>query len=163
TNIWVVNESSSNVTKLRASDGNVLATVPVGAQPLGVAFDGANVWVANLGGGAGSKLWRQGSAPSAARLRRGRSAAPSSAGASAPDLFRSKYAAKCNRSRSSPSAMCNFAVGQLGLILYCFAELPTLVPQTQSAFHGAAEHQNEAPNHALQRTPGFGVQLPGTG
>jgi len=35
------------VTKLRASDGTVLGTFSVGSQPIGVAFDGANIWVAN--------------------------------------------------------------------------------------------------------------------
>jgi hypothetical protein len=46
-NIWVANQSSNNVTKLRASDGVVLGTFPVGANPTGVAFDGINIWVAN--------------------------------------------------------------------------------------------------------------------
>jgi DNA-binding beta-propeller fold protein YncE len=32
---------------LRPSDGTVLATFSVGSYPLGVAFDGANIWVAN--------------------------------------------------------------------------------------------------------------------
>jgi DNA-binding beta-propeller fold protein YncE len=36
------------VTKLRASDGVVLGTFPVGNAPAGIAFDGANIWVANL-------------------------------------------------------------------------------------------------------------------
>jgi DNA-binding beta-propeller fold protein YncE len=35
------------VTKLRASDGANLGTFPVGTEPYGVAFDGANIWVAN--------------------------------------------------------------------------------------------------------------------
>ena len=35
------------VTKLRASDGTVLGTFAVGTQPMGVAFDGANIWVTN--------------------------------------------------------------------------------------------------------------------
>jgi DNA-binding beta-propeller fold protein YncE len=38
------------VTKLRASDGKVLGTFSVGNGPLGVAFDGADIWVANEGG-----------------------------------------------------------------------------------------------------------------
>ncbi|NUQ47215.1 MAG: hypothetical protein HUU22_14420, partial [Phycisphaerae bacterium] len=46
-NIWVTNSGSSNVTKLRASDGAYLGTFAVGSTPLGVAFDGANIWVAN--------------------------------------------------------------------------------------------------------------------
>jgi DNA-binding beta-propeller fold protein YncE len=35
------------VTKLRASDGVVLGTFAVGSSPGDVAFDGANIWVAN--------------------------------------------------------------------------------------------------------------------
>jgi hypothetical protein len=33
------------VTKLRASDGVTLGTFSVGGLPVGVAFDGANIWV----------------------------------------------------------------------------------------------------------------------
>ena len=39
---------SNTVTKLRATDGTVLAIVPVGTLPWNVAFDGANVWVTSL-------------------------------------------------------------------------------------------------------------------
>jgi DNA-binding beta-propeller fold protein YncE len=35
--------------KLRASDGTHVATVTVGANPVGVVFDGANIWVSNSG------------------------------------------------------------------------------------------------------------------
>jgi hypothetical protein len=45
--IWVVNDYSSNVMKLRASDGANLGTFSVGTGPQGIAFDGANIWVAN--------------------------------------------------------------------------------------------------------------------
>jgi DNA-binding beta-propeller fold protein YncE len=37
----------ADVTKLRASDGTVLGTFAVGSNPVGVAFDGANIWVGN--------------------------------------------------------------------------------------------------------------------
>jgi hypothetical protein len=37
----------SDVNKLRASDGALLGTYPVGSFPESVAFDGANIWVAN--------------------------------------------------------------------------------------------------------------------
>jgi len=47
-NIWVANQSGDNVTKLKASDGSLLATYGVGSQPVGIAFDGANIWVANM-------------------------------------------------------------------------------------------------------------------
>ena len=46
--IWVCNNGSNNVTKLRASDGLLLGTFAVGTSPLAVAFDGANIWVANI-------------------------------------------------------------------------------------------------------------------
>ncbi len=55
-NIWVTNEGSDNVTKLRASDGANLGTFPVGSDPVGVAFDGANIWVVNEGSGDVTKL-----------------------------------------------------------------------------------------------------------
>ena len=55
-NIWVTNDNSNNVTKLRASDGAVLGTFAVGSSPTGVAFDGANVWVANYSSNNVTKL-----------------------------------------------------------------------------------------------------------
>ncbi len=41
----------------RAAEGRcaALGTFPVGTSPVGVAFDGANVWVANWGKGTVSK------------------------------------------------------------------------------------------------------------
>jgi DNA-binding beta-propeller fold protein YncE len=65
TNIWVANHGSDNLTKLRASDGELLATTPLVdhvravspatgrvtntvltfTQPYGVAFDGHSIWV----------------------------------------------------------------------------------------------------------------------
>ena len=35
------------MTKIRASDMQVIGTYPVGVGPTGMAFDGANIWVAN--------------------------------------------------------------------------------------------------------------------
>jgi len=55
-NMWVTNEASNNVTKIRVGDGVVLGTYPVGAGPTGIAFDGANIWVANTGGRTLTKL-----------------------------------------------------------------------------------------------------------
>jgi hypothetical protein len=55
-NIWVANAGSTNVTKLRASDGANLGTFAVGINPYGVAFDGANIWVANAGDNTVTKL-----------------------------------------------------------------------------------------------------------
>jgi hypothetical protein len=37
------------VSKLRASDGALLGTFAVGTNPSALAFDGANIWVANFG------------------------------------------------------------------------------------------------------------------
>lgn len=53
--IWVTNGGSSNVTKLRASDGAKLGDFSVGASPRGVAFDRANIWVVNSASGTVSK------------------------------------------------------------------------------------------------------------
>ena len=47
TNMWVSNSASNTVSKLRTSDGTVLATIGVGVNPQGLAFDGTNIWVAN--------------------------------------------------------------------------------------------------------------------
>jgi DNA-binding beta-propeller fold protein YncE len=44
------------MTKLRPSDGKDLGTFAVGSIPFGVAFDGANVWVANYNSNTVSKL-----------------------------------------------------------------------------------------------------------
>ena len=48
-NLWIANEFSNAVTKLRASDGAVLGTFTI-AAPWDVASDGANVWVTNVQG-----------------------------------------------------------------------------------------------------------------
>ena len=55
-NIWVANEGSDTVTKLRPSEGAVLGSFNVGHQPESLAFDGANIWVANANGNTISKL-----------------------------------------------------------------------------------------------------------
>jgi YVTN family beta-propeller protein len=54
--MWVTNASSNSVTKLRASDGAVLANVTVGTGPAGIAFDGASLWVANTSDGTLSRI-----------------------------------------------------------------------------------------------------------
>jgi outer membrane protein assembly factor BamB len=41
---------------LRASDGAVLGTFGVGINPLGIAFDGASMWVANRNSNTVTKL-----------------------------------------------------------------------------------------------------------
>jgi DNA-binding beta-propeller fold protein YncE len=55
-NIWVANQSGSNVTELRASDGALLGTFTVGSSPQGVAFDGVSIWVVNSVTNSISKL-----------------------------------------------------------------------------------------------------------
>jgi hypothetical protein len=45
TNIWVGNTAGGGVTKMRASDGQVLSTFNTGCCPKGIAFDGVNVWI----------------------------------------------------------------------------------------------------------------------
>jgi YVTN family beta-propeller protein len=42
-NIWMANASTNTVTKFQANNGTVLSTVSAGSNPLGVAFDGANI------------------------------------------------------------------------------------------------------------------------
>ena len=48
--LWVANNGSSTVTKLKASDGSLVGTFTVGSAPFGIAFDGANIWAGNVGG-----------------------------------------------------------------------------------------------------------------
>ncbi len=48
TNLWICNNGSNNVVKVRTSDGAILGTFAVGTNPIAVAYDGANVWVANI-------------------------------------------------------------------------------------------------------------------
>jgi hypothetical protein len=55
-NVWVTNQGSDTVTKLRASDGADLGIFTTGANPFGVAFDGANIWVANQASNTVTKL-----------------------------------------------------------------------------------------------------------
>ena len=48
-NIWVANDGSNSVTKLRASDGQVLGTFDVGSGAEGMVFDGTSIWVSHGG------------------------------------------------------------------------------------------------------------------
>jgi DNA-binding beta-propeller fold protein YncE len=43
----VTNFGGNTVRKLRAADGVLLGAFPVGTTPVGIAFDGANIWVTN--------------------------------------------------------------------------------------------------------------------
>jgi len=47
--IWVSNGDDDTITKLRASDGSLLGTFPAGHGPVQLAFDGANLGVFPLG------------------------------------------------------------------------------------------------------------------
>ena len=55
--IWITNNGSNSITKLRASDGSCVGTCTFrvagfspSANPLRVAYDGANLWVVSNGG-----------------------------------------------------------------------------------------------------------------
>jgi hypothetical protein len=50
------NSGSNNVTRVRATDGVLQGSYPVGMTPIGVAFDGANIWIANSGSDTVNKL-----------------------------------------------------------------------------------------------------------
>ncbi len=55
--VWVANAGSTNVSKIRASDGKKIFDVNMGFTPLDVVFDGQNVWVSyNNSGGKLAKL-----------------------------------------------------------------------------------------------------------
>ena len=43
------NFADGTISKLRANDGTLLGTLAVGSKPYNLAFDGANVWLANHG------------------------------------------------------------------------------------------------------------------
>ena len=49
-NLWITNNHDNTVSKVRANDGGVIATYPVGFKPSFAAFDGANIWVVNSDG-----------------------------------------------------------------------------------------------------------------
>jgi DNA-binding beta-propeller fold protein YncE len=56
TSIWVVNQGSNDVTKLRVNDGANLGTFGRGNGQGKIAFDGVNMWVTNYNDGTVSKL-----------------------------------------------------------------------------------------------------------
>src|SRR5439155_164608 len=51
-NIWAANRGLDTLTELRASDGGLVRTIPLGGQtqPQALAFDGANIWAAGAFG-----------------------------------------------------------------------------------------------------------------
>ena len=59
--MWVACYQASAVVKIRASDNQIVGSVSV-ANPLGLAFDGTNIWAAlNLGSGRAAKISGTGS------------------------------------------------------------------------------------------------------
>ena len=55
--IWVTNSTNGTLARLNASDGSPAgAPITVGALPIGVCFDGTNIWVANRGSNTASKM-----------------------------------------------------------------------------------------------------------
>ena len=54
--IWVADNGSNKITKLRASDGLSLGVFPVGTNPIAVACDGVHVWVTNINSNNVTKL-----------------------------------------------------------------------------------------------------------
>jgi len=46
-NLWSVDCASGTLTKIRASTGKVLGTFAIGSQLVGLAYDGASIWVVN--------------------------------------------------------------------------------------------------------------------
>ncbi len=76
--MWVANEGTNNVTKLSPS-GATLGTFAVGSGPVGIAFDGTNMWVANderqqrhqaVPGGRDARHLHRGHHPVGGRVRR---------------------------------------------------------------------------------------------
>jgi len=60
-NIWVANWDGDSVTKIRASDNQIIGTYNVGNGPLGMAVDrDGDVWAVNYSGGSATKLNPQG-------------------------------------------------------------------------------------------------------
>jgi 3D (Asp-Asp-Asp) domain-containing protein len=58
TNIWTANNSASTVSMLRAYDGTVFGSFPVGTNPYSLAFDGTYLWVISMDNGSNSVLLR---------------------------------------------------------------------------------------------------------
>ena len=60
TNIWSANGSMNTVTKIRASDGTVLATYPLPNSATDLVFDGQFIWVLSRGSASVTKLTTDG-------------------------------------------------------------------------------------------------------
>ena len=58
----MANYSGNNLTKLKASDGSLVATIPAGGTgPVDVVWDGSSIWVANWDTNTVTKLAADGS------------------------------------------------------------------------------------------------------
>jgi YVTN family beta-propeller protein len=55
-NIWTTNRTANSVTKVRASDGAILANLKGFNYPFAIAFDGVSIWVGNTGDNTVIKL-----------------------------------------------------------------------------------------------------------
>ena len=49
--MWVSNSSDDSVSRVNPAINQVVATIPVGHRPVGLALGGGVLWVANLGDG----------------------------------------------------------------------------------------------------------------
>jgi len=47
--IWVTNNESNSVTRLKASDGSYIASYRAGTQPFDIIVAGSSIWVTNMG------------------------------------------------------------------------------------------------------------------
>ena len=54
--IWVANKDDGTVSRIDPASDHVDATVQVGGQPWGLAFDGSSVWVGNYAAGRISRI-----------------------------------------------------------------------------------------------------------
>ena len=58
--IWVTQRQSNTVTKLRASDGEIVGVFAVGKVPVAVVSDGTDLWIANRDGHTVNKMQSDG-------------------------------------------------------------------------------------------------------
>src|SRR4029077_7962282 len=54
--LWVANRASDSISRIDQVTNRVVATIKVGAGPLGVTVSGGAVWVANNGDGTVSRI-----------------------------------------------------------------------------------------------------------
>jgi YVTN family beta-propeller protein len=66
--VWVVNTLSASVSKIDIASDRVVATIPVGSEPVGIAAGAGSVWVADEGDGTVYRLDQQTGAEVAAPI-----------------------------------------------------------------------------------------------